>query len=190
MDAAAALLASHERLYALRLAASKYDLDAALMRTGVRSLFEASLADIWRSVFPGRSTKAGPTQRLGDLLGAKEGDKGACPGLDAYIRVAAAENGVGEELALRAARQLYSQLSSLAHSSDVDSTADGAVSLPTTVFASWGSATLVVYAAIVSYSRRGVGFYVDTKEKLLPLKLRTLREADATVEAIRASALL
>ena len=98
----------------------------------------------------------------------------------------AADHGLGEDPVLRAARELYASLSSLAHGTAVD----GAAALPAELFAAWGKESLVAYAAVVSFSGRRVAFYGEVKEVLVPLKLRSLRETKATAEAVLASALL
>jgi hypothetical protein len=144
----------------------------------VRSVLEASIADAWRDVYPDRRAKVGPTQRLNELLGAKEGEEGACPGLTAYMSVAASDNGVGREPVLRAARELYLSLSALAHGTALYS-AEG---VPADIFSGWGQETLVAYAAIVSFSGRRISFNSALKETLVPLKLRSLREMKATAE--------
>lgn len=172
-----------------RLAVVTYDLDVARSRIGVRAILEASFLALRRprSDAAARSGggKAAMAQIVSELLPAKAGVASTCPGLVAYLSVAAADNALGEEQVLRAANELYASLSTLAHSTHVA----GANSLPADVFDGWGRETLVAYAAIVTFAGRRLSFYVrgggvDT------VKLRAIKGCSVTAAAVREAALL
>ena len=172
-----------EKAHAIELAAAKHETDVAKSRLSVRAILETSIAEAyasWRSPHDHAST---PSDRLAKLLDANKG----CEGFKAYVRVAAADNGVPPDDALKEARKLYSSFCSRAHAD----APEGSAGISSVVFESTGRTALVAYAAVVHYSGRSLRLYaVDDTSAALPLKMRTLHDCAATEAAIRASPLL
>lgn len=175
--------AVHARISA-DLQRALFDADVARHRLGVRAIFEASLADIWRRF--ARNDKAVPSQRLAELLRVKGDGSDEYPGFVAYLSAAATDNGVGQEPVLKAAAGMYATLSTLAHGTDVGGGGD--TLLPVAIFESWGLEALVAYAATVRFAGRRLSLYLDNGGTRT-IKLRTLCERAATVEAVLASPL-
>jgi len=186
----AALLASKDELFvaaakahAIALANSMHETDVAKSRLNVRAILEVSIAEAfasWRSSHDDAKTTS---DRLLKLLDAKTG----CAGYKAYVRVAAVDNGVPPDDAIKEARKLYSSFCSRAHAD----APEGSAGISSVVFESAGRTALVAYAAAVHYTGRRLRLYAaDDVGATLPLKMRTLHDCDATEAAVRTSPLL
>ena len=176
---------------AARVAAALYDLDVARGFLGARPLLEQSFLELRRGTARGgdgmRSggSKGAMSQVLDELLPAKQDVKSSCPGLIAYLTVAATDNGLNPEQVLRSAKELYPSLSKLSHSTPVGMPEQ----LPEDVFAGWGEESRLAFAAIVTFSGRRMSFYARNSA-LAPYKLRNISGCSVTVEAVRAAPLV
>jgi hypothetical protein len=180
-------------LAAFELAASKHEADVAkgiLSERGLVGLFEACVADIWRRCGPvPRGTARVPTtQKLAQVLSASAS---CCPGLIAYLQLAAADNGHPEEEVLRQARKLCETLSSARVHAD---SVEGTTRPPAQVIANTDGPAAVALAALVRFTGRDIWLYSEDAASL-PLRLR-LRlppwscPCDATVEQLQRAPLV
>ena len=145
------------------------------------SILEASVYDTWSACGPRKPLPAagGCAARLTALLEPANG----CAGLIAYVRVAAADNGVPPEHVLVEARKLCATFFSRMHAD----APDGSASLLSAVFERPSRAALVAYAALVLFSGRRLRLYTADgafrkarAEGEPPLTMRTLRSCRAT----------
>jgi len=155
-------LVSHARELAIAMHAA----DLARGVLNVRGLFEACVADVWRESGGLPDDRGSVSDKLRQLLAA---GPARCPGLVAYMKVAAADNGVPEHELLRQAGRLYEVLSERLHS-DAASGA-GTTSLPAAVFERSGRATMLALAAFVRFTGRNLALYgSDGKAQRLRLR--------------------
>jgi hypothetical protein len=178
-----ALFVVAAKAHTIELAASMHATDVAKSRLSVRAILETSIADAftaWRLPHDDAKTAS---DRLLKLLDAKTG----CAGYKAYLRVAAVDNGVPPDDAIKEARKLYVSFCSRAHAD----APEGSAGISSVVFESAGRTALVAYAAAVHYTGRRLRLYAaDDVGATLPLKMRTLHDCDATEAAVRTSPLL
>jgi hypothetical protein len=160
----------------------------------VRGLLEACLADIAAAACRGAASSSPPSSSplpsapsalLRLLLGrsssaASGAPPSICPGFVAYLRRAAADNGVPERDMLTQAGRLYDVLSERLHS-DAASGA-GTTRLPAEVFERSGRTTMVALAAVVRFSGRDIALY-DAAGDAQPLRLRLPPPAAAACAA-------
>jgi hypothetical protein len=178
-----ALFGAAAKAHTIELATSKHTADVAKSRLSVRAILETSIVEAFADWLPPHDDAKTTSERLQTLLDSQKG----CPGLKAYVRVAAIDNGVPPDDALKEARKLYASFCSRAHSDAPEGTAG----ISSVVFDNAGRTALVAYAAIVHYTGRSISMYaVDDWSATLPLKMRTLRDCKATEAMIRASPLL
>ena len=166
------------KAHAAALAVAAHDVDVSRGLLNVRGLFEACVEDAWRAAAPRVNPKeryATVSDKLRLLL---RGD--ACPGLVAYLKVAAEDNGAPEGDLLRQAGRLYEVLSERLHS-DAASGA-GTTRLPAEVFERSGRTTMVALAAVVRFSGRDIALY-DAAGDAQPLRLRLPPPAAAACAA-------
>jgi len=149
-----ARLSDVRKSHARELASAKHAADLARGVLNVRGLFEACLADVWRAAGGRPEDRASVSEKLRQLVAA---ESGRCPGLVAYLKMAAADNGVPEPELLRQAGRLYEVLSERLHS-DAASGA-GTTSLPAELFERSGRATMVALAAFVRFTGRNLALY-------------------------------
>ena len=176
---------------AARVASVLYDLDVARGLLGARPLLEQSFLELRRGTAQGgdgmRSggSKGAMSQILDEMLPSKAGVASSCPGLIAYLTVAATDNGKNPEQVLRSAKELYPYLSKLLHSTPVGMPEP----LPEDVFTGWGDESRLAFAAVVTLSGRRMSFYA---RRVTPpaTKLRNISGCRVTVEAVRAAPLL
>jgi hypothetical protein len=169
-----------EATFAKDLAAAQYATDIAESRMGSRALLEGALDVIWGKL--GTRAPDSTTQKLAVLL--KEG--GPCPGLLAYLRQAAVDNGVKEAEVLRQSGKLFDVLGERIHAEPVG----GVTSVPVDLFRHPGRTTLLAFAALAGFSGRDLSLY-GLGVKVVPLKLRALRgDCTATQARLRTSALI
>ena len=167
------------------LAYAKYETDVANGILNVRGLFEACLADIWRVRGPSArsGSRVSTTQKLAQVLSTNE--PRLCPGLLAYLDVAAADNGESEEEVLQQARKMYDALSSRVHADSPERT----TRMPVKVIAHLGRPGVVALTAFVRFTGRDFALYGgDDGCTLLPLRLRPPPHAlpcSATAEQLR-----
>jgi hypothetical protein len=158
----------------------QYALDTAESRFEARALLEAILCNLWKRV-PSKRPPSGTSDQLAGLL-----KEGACPGLLAYLRQAADDNGVREVDLLRQTGKLYDVLCERLHAEAIG----GTTCVPTELFEHSGRTTLLAFAALASFSGRDLSLYKLGGE-VIPLKLRALRgDCSATQAQVCASALL
>ena len=181
-----ALADATSKLHAVELAAAKHAADVANSRLNVRSILETSVYETWSTCGPRKPSPAasGCAGRLMALLEPGNG----CAGLIAYVRVAAADNGVPPEHALAEARKLYATFCSRMHAD----APEGSEGLSSAVFEGPGRTALVAYAALVHFSGRRLRLYMadgalGNARAELPLTMRTLRSCSATEAEICAS---
>jgi hypothetical protein len=169
-----------EAAFAKDMELLQYALDTAESRFEARALLEAILCNLWKRV-PSKRPPSGTSDQLAGLL-----KEGACPGLLAYLRQAADDNGVREVDLLRQTGKLYDVLCERLHAEAID----GTTCVPTELFEHSGRTTLLAFAALASFSGRDLSLYKLGGE-VIPLKLRALRgDCSATQAQVRASALL
>lgn len=149
-----ARLSDVRKSHARELASAKHAADLARGLLNVRGLFEACLADVWRAAGGRPEDRASVSDKLRQLVAA---EFGRCPGLVAYLKMAAADNGVPEQELLRQTGRLYEVLSERLHS-DAASGA-GATSLPAELFERSGRTTMVALAAFVRFTGRKLALY-------------------------------
>ena len=165
------------------VALARYAEDLAEGRVGARALLEGALGGIWARQLPsGFGAGSSAAQRLAALLQAD----GPCPGLLAYLRQAAEDNGVEETELLRQVGRLYDVLSERVHAEP----AGGVLRVPAELLEHSGRATLVGFAALACFTGRDLSLY-KLGGKPVPLKLRALRGyCTATQADLRTSALV
>ena len=177
------------------VAIAKHAADVAKGVLNVRGLFEACLADIAAAACRGAASSSSPSSSplpsapsalLRLLLGRSSSSAASgappsiCPGFVAYLRRAAADNGVPERDMLTQAGRLYDVLSERLHS-DAASGA-GTTRLPAEVFERSGRTTMVALAAVVRFSGRDIALY-DATGDAQPLRLRLPPPAAAACAA-------
>ena len=180
------------------VALAKHAADIAKGVLNARGLFEACLADIASAASSGSSSSfpSSPSAQLRRLLGGGGGGGGGggsssgsaapgaqpspCPGLVAYLRRAAADNGVPEREMLTQAGRLYEVLSERLHS-DAASGA-GTTTLPVEMFERSGRATMVALAAFVRFTGRDIALY-NANGSMASLRLRLPPPAACTATA-------
>ena len=196
-----ALLAEVRTSSSREVALAKHAADIAKGVLNARGLFEACLADIASAASSGSSSSfpSSPSAQLRRLLGGGGGGGGGggsssgsaapgaqpspCPGLVAYLRRAAADNGVPEREMLTQAGRLYEVLSERLHS-DAASGA-GTTHLPVEMFERPGRTTMVALAAFVRFTGRDIALYNATGAVAsLRLRLPPPAACTATVEAL------
>ena len=178
-----ALIVAAAKAHAVELAVSMHATDVAKSRLSVRAILETSITEAFAAWRPPHDDAKTVSDRLLKLLDPKTG----CAGYKAYLRVAAVDNNVPPDHALTEARKLYSSFCSRAHSD----APEGSAGISSVVFESAGRTALVAYAAAVHYTGRRIRLYAaDDVGAALPLKMRTLRDCEATEAAVRASPLL
>jgi hypothetical protein len=164
------------------LALAWYTADIAESRISARALLEGALDGIWAKLPGGRSLGSSTTQQLAGLLKAD----GPCPGLLAYLRQAAVDNGVKESELLRQVGKLYDVVSERVHAEPVG----GVSRVPADLFKQSGRTTLIAFAALACFSGRDLSLYKLGGE-LVPIKLRALRgDCTATQAHLIRSALM
>ena len=169
-----------EAAFAKDMELLQYALDTAESRFEARALLEAILCNLWKRV-PSKRPPSGTSDQLAGLL-----KEGACPGLLAYLRQAADDNGVREVDLLRQTGKLYDVLCERLNAEAIG----GTTCVPTELFEHSGRTTLLAFAALASFSGRDLSLYKLGGE-VIPLKLRALRgDCSATQAQVRASALL
>jgi len=174
-------LQSRERTFAIEMAAIKYSLDTANGKIESRAVLEVILPNIWKSIVIKKNMPTGTSNQLAELL-----KEGTCPGLIAYLKQAAEDNGVREVDLLRQTGKLYNVLCESLHSEALGGTSR----LPAVLFNQPGHAMLVAFAALASFSGRDLSLY-HLGGDVIPLKLRALRgSCSATQEEVRASDLM
>jgi hypothetical protein len=157
------------------LAAALHAAAVAQGQLSVRSIFSDAVSTAWVACQARGPEVRGARSRVLALL-----DR--CPGFVAYLRVAAADNGVDPEGVLDEVRKLYPTLCSRAHGDAPEGSAD----LASAVFDNLGRTALVAYAGVVHFSGRRISLY-DAARAALPLVMRTERGCHATEAAIRTS---
>ena len=157
------------------LAAALHAAAVAQGQLSVRSIFSDAVSTAWVACQARGPEVRGARSRVLALL-----DR--CPGFVAYLRVAAADNGVDPEGVLDEVRKLYPTLCSRAHGDAPEGSAD----LASAVFDNLGRTALVAYAGVVHFSGRRISLY-DAARAALPLVMRTERGCHATEAAIRSS---
>jgi hypothetical protein len=171
-----------EIAFAKDLALARYAADVAESRVGARALLEGVLDGICAKLPCGRSAGSSTTQQLAGLLKAD----GPCPGLLAYLRQAAEDNGVKETELLRQVGKLCDVVSGRVHAEPVG----GVSRVPAEMFKHSGRTTLIGFAALACFSGRDLSLY-ELGGRPMPLKLRALRgDCTATQAALRSSALM
>lgn len=151
-----------------RVAGALYDLDVARGILGARPLLEQSLLELRRRTARGgdgeRSggSKGAMAQVIDELLPAKAGAASSCPGLIAYLTVAAEDNAMSPEQVLRSAKELYSDLSKASHSAPIGMPSQ----LPEELFIGWGAESRLAFEAIVTFSGRRMSFYYNYMPRL------------------------
>jgi hypothetical protein len=165
-------LVSHARELAIAMHAA----DLARGVLNVRGLFEACVADVWRESGGLPDDRGSVSDKLRQLLAA---GPARCPGLVAYMKVAAADNGVPEQDLLRQAGRLYEVLSERLHS-DAASGA-GTTRLPAAVFERSGRATMLALAAFVRFTGRNLALY-GSDGKAQRLRLRAIEPLSSPCE--------
>jgi hypothetical protein len=174
-------LQSRERTFAREMAAMTYSLDTANGKIESRAVLEVILPNIWKSIVIKKNMPTGTSNQLAELL-----KEGTCPGLIAYLKQAAEDNGVREVDLLRQTGKLYNVLCEYLHSEALGGTSR----LPAVLFNQPGHAMLVAFAALASFSGRDLSLY-HLGGDVIPLKLRALRgSCSATQEEVRASDLM
>ena len=195
LAAAAKLLEAVERSSGIQQAALKAELAQAKYVAGiargmiarqipVRCVLDTSLAEVFRmsvKTSPGGSKFMGGTQMLSQLLSLQS----PCPGLQAYLTVAAEDNGLQPEQVLRHAKAMYVAMSQPLHAEDVGSTA--LVQLPADLFELMGKPTVVAYAALLRFSGRSLRLYLADDSSAPPVLLRPppVLGCSATAESVR-----
>jgi hypothetical protein len=168
------------KAHTVELAAAKFAADVAKSRLSVRAILETSIAEAFAAWPPPHDDAKTASDRLLLMLDAQKG----CAGLKAYVRVAATDNGVIPDDALKEARKLYTSFCSRAHAD----APEGSAGISSAIFESAGRTALIAYVAIVHYSGRRLSLYtVDNASAVVPLKMRTLRDSAATEANVRAS---
>jgi hypothetical protein len=157
------------------LAAALHAAAVAQGQLSVCSIFSDAVSTAWVACQARGPEVRGARSRVVALL-----DR--CPGFVAYLRVAAADNGVDPEGVLDEVRKLYPTLCSRAHGDAPEGSAD----LASAVFDNLGRTALVAYAGVVHFSGRRISLY-DAARAALPLVMRTERGCHATEAAIRTS---
>lgn len=174
------LIIAASTAHAVELAAAKHATDVATSRLSVRAILETSIAEAFASWDPPHDDAKTPSECLLKMLDAHKG----CGGLKAYLRVAASDNGVPPDDALKEGRKLYSSFCSRAHAD----APEGSEGISSVVFNNAGRTALVAYAALVSYTGRRLRLYAnDGTRAALPLTMRVLHSCTATEAQIRAS---
>ena len=181
-----ALADATSKLHAVELAAAKHVADVANSRLNVRSILETSVYETWSTCGPRKPSPAA-SSCAGRLMALLEPGNG-CSGLIAYVRVAAADNGVPPEHALAEARKLYATLCSRMHAD----APEGSEGLSSAVFEGPGRTALVANAALVHFSGRRLRLYaadgaLGNARAELPLTMRTPCNCSATEAEILAS---
>ena len=186
-----------ERLVEVRLAATEryarvlYELDIARGHLDARPLLEQCLFELRRLTARGgdgvRSggSKGAMSQVIDELLPTKAGVPSSCPGLVAYLTVAAEDNDMRPEQVLRSAKELYADLSKLSHTIPIGMPKQ----LPEELFNGWGAESRVAFEAIVTFTGRRLSFYAY-RSTIATTKLRNISGCHATVETIRAASLV
>ena len=144
-------LAAEARAHAGEVARLKHAVDVTKGVLASRAFFEASLDDAWR--ISGGKPGATRTEQLKALLSV--GREARCPGLVAYLKVAASDNKVAEKDVLSAAERLFQRLSERVHSE----AAAGTTALPVEVFDPSGRAFMVALAAFARFTGRDIALY-------------------------------
>ena len=203
-----ALLAEVRMSSSRDVALAKHAADIAKGVLNARGLFEACLADIASAASSGSfsSFPSSPSAQLRRLLGGSSSSNSSssggggggggsnsssgsaapgaqpspCPGLVAYLRRAAADNGVPEREMLTQAGRLYEVLSERLHS-DAASGA-GTTTLPVEMFERSGRATMVALAAFVRFTGRDIALY-NANGSMASLRLRLPPPAACTATA-------
>ena len=143
------------KAHAAALAVAAHDVDVSRGLLNVRGLFETCVEDAWRAAAPRVNPKeryATVSDKLRLLL---RGD--ACPGLVAYLKVAAEDNGAPEGDLLRQAGRLYEVLSERLHSDAASSV--GTTELPAAIFDRSGRNTMIALAAFARFTGRDLALY-------------------------------
>ena len=173
------------KTHAAELAAAKHVADVATSRLSVRAILETSITEAFTWWPEPHDDARTPSDRLLKMLDPQKGYES----LKAYVRVAATDNGVPPDDALKEARKLYTSLCSRAHAD----APEGSEGISSVVFDSVGRTALVAYAAIVHYTGRRISLYADyngSPRAALPLKMRTRHDDKATEDSIRLSPLM
>jgi hypothetical protein len=165
-----------------KIAHSLEDADIAAGAVNARAKLEQAIKGIWN--LPSRRASKAQTITARSKALLDDGSAGACPGLVAYLRVAAEDNDEPVEAVLKCARVVYELLSSRLHANS----ADGDSVLPDRIFDSLagGRPLIVAYSAMLKFSGRNVSFAtlgVGSK----PIVLRVPCACDTPLEAVRAS---
>jgi hypothetical protein len=143
------------KAHAAALAVAAHDVDVSRGLLNVRGLFEACVEDAWRAAAP----RVNPEERYATVSDKLRlllrGD--ACPGLVAYLKVAAEDNGAPEGDLLRQAGRLYEVLSERLHSDAASSV--GTTELPAAIFDRSGRNTMIALAAFARFTGRDLALY-------------------------------
>lgn len=165
-----------------KVAHSLEDADLAAGAVNARAKLEQAIKGIWD--LPSRRASKAQTMTARSKALLDDGSAGVCPGLVAYLRVAAEDNDEPVEAVLKCARVVYELLSSRLRANS----ADGDSVLPDRLFDSLagGRPLVVAYSAVLKFSGRNVAF-ATLRVGSKPVVLRVPCACDTPLEAVRAS---